>query len=87
MSKLTLCLMMLALVAISGCAQMDKYARAAIAAEELVNSLRINISSGNVSFPAYLAAPGVEGLWPGVVMIHSFRGLEPGYMALGDRTL
>jgi len=38
-----------------------------------------------MTFPAYLAAPAAEGKWPGIVMIHSFRGLEPGYETLADQ--
>ncbi|OYV08777.1 MAG: carboxymethylenebutenolidase [Methanosaeta sp. ASP1-1] len=74
MRKLALCLMMIALVAVSGCAQTEKSHETAA-----------NISSGSLSYPAYLAAPGKEGIWPGVVMIHSFNGLEPGYLSLADR--
>ena len=88
MNKLMLCLLMIALVAISGCAQMEKsnekIAVDQVAVEEVSNE-SLNISSGNMTFPAYLAAPAGEGKWPGVVMIHSFNGLEPGYMTLADQ--
>lgn len=83
MSKLVLGLLMIALVAISGCAQMDKSEKDAAVSQ--VKSESVNISSGNMTFPAYLAVPVAEGKWPGVVMIHSFNGLEPGYMTLADR--
>jgi carboxymethylenebutenolidase len=83
MRKLALCLMMIVLVAVSGCAQTEKSDETA--AIEQISSERVNISSGSLSYPAYLAAPGKEGIWPGVVMIHSFNGLEPGYLSLADR--
>jgi carboxymethylenebutenolidase len=106
MSKLVLGLLMIAIVAISGCAQMAesneqvKAGQAAAEAEgqaaveqdavdqaalEQVTNESLNISSGNMDYPAYLAAPSAEGKWPAVVMIHSFNGLEPGYMAMADQ--
>jgi carboxymethylenebutenolidase len=45
----------------------------------------LNVSSGDTAFPAYLASPTLTGKWPGIVMIHSFNGLEPGYMTLADQ--
>ena len=83
MSKLVLCLLMIALVAISGCAQMDKNEEGAAVSQ--VKSESINISSGDMIFPTYLAVPTAEGKWPAVVMIHSFNGLESGYMTLADQ--
>ena len=78
MRKTVLCLLMIALVAISGCAQME---------EKIVQvkNESLNVSSGDMAFPAYLAAPTLTGKWPGIVMIHSFNGLEPGYIALADQ--
>jgi carboxymethylenebutenolidase len=79
MSRLVLlCLLMIAFVAISGCAQMDKTV-------EKIKNESVNISSGNMAFPAYLAAPTETGKWPGIVMIHSFYGLELGYKTLADQ--
>jgi carboxymethylenebutenolidase len=74
--------MMIALVAVSGCAQTGE--RQENAAEQIKGE-KVNISSGSLSYPAYLAAPGKEGVWPGVVMIHSCNGLEPGYLSLADK--
>ena len=82
MRVLILCLMMIALVAVSGCAQTGEMQENA--AEEIKGE-KVNISSGSLSYPAYLASPSGEGIWPGVVMIHSFNGLEPGYLSLADR--
>ena len=88
MNKLMLCLLMIVLVAISGCAQMEKsnekIAVDQVAVEQVSNE-SLNISSGNMTFPAYLAAPAGEGKWPAVVMIHSVNGLEPGYITLADQ--
>ena len=83
MNKLALCLLMISLVAISGCAQSDRNEEA-LASKQVISE-SVNISSGNMTFPAYLAAPAAEGKWPGIVMIHSFRGLEPGYETLADQ--
>jgi carboxymethylenebutenolidase len=83
MNKLAPCILMIALVAISGCAQTDRNQE--IVALKQVKSESVNISSENMTYPAYLAAPAAEGIWPGIVMIHSFRGLEPGYETLADR--
>jgi carboxymethylenebutenolidase len=68
---------MIAFVAISGCAQLNN-------TTEQVKNESLNISSGNMTYPAYLAAPTATGKSPGVVMIHSFNGLEPGYIAMAD---
>lgn len=78
MRKTVLCLLMIAFVAISGCAQMEKNIGQ-------VKNESLNVSSGDTAFPAYLAAPTEIGKWPGIVMIHSFNGLEPGYMTLADQ--
>jgi carboxymethylenebutenolidase len=43
------------------------------------------IMAGGKSYPAYLAAPATLGKHPGLVLIHSFNGLEPGYKVMCDR--
>jgi carboxymethylenebutenolidase len=78
MKRLIICLLMIAFVGISGCAQMN-------GPTGQVKNESLNISSGNMSFPAYLAAPAATGKWPGVVLIHSYLGLEPGYLTLVDK--
>ncbi len=64
----------------------------------LVEGATADIESGNFTYPAYVAAPAPTGdeeqdegedaselaKYPGVVMIHSFNGLEPGYLNLAD---
>ena len=54
MSKLVLCLLMIALVAISGCAQMEKSNEKDCCCKPGEINESINISSGNMTFPAYL---------------------------------
>lgn len=78
MHKLALCLLVIAVVAISGCAQTNETVK-------LVQNESLNISSQGMVFPAYLATPTSAGEWPGIVLIHSFNGLEPGYKAMADK--
>ncbi len=78
MKRLVVYLLMIAFVGVSGCAQMNS-------PMQQVKNESLNISSGGMSFPAYLAAPTATGKWPGVVLIHSFYGLEPGYLTLVDK--
>jgi len=39
----------------------------------------ISIVADGKTYPAYFAVPAVPGRHPGIVLIHSFNGLEPGY--------
>ena len=39
----------------------------------------VTVSSGGQDYPAYLASPEAEGVYPGIVLLHSFRGLQDGY--------
>jgi carboxymethylenebutenolidase len=64
----------------------------------LVESATVDIESVNLTYPAYVTAPAPTGdeeedegedtsetaKYPGIVMIHSFNGLEPGYLDLAD---
>ena len=49
------------------------------------NNETVQIISGGVNYPAYLAAPSEEGKLPALVLMHSFRGLEPGYKSMIDK--
>jgi carboxymethylenebutenolidase len=49
-----------------------------------MKSETVNIQSRGQLFPAYLAYPEGSGRYPGIVMIHSFTGLEPGYKDMAD---
>jgi carboxymethylenebutenolidase len=50
-----------------------------------VQTATVNITSENRTYKAYTAAPTEEGSYPAVVLIHSFRGFEPGYQEMVDR--
>lgn len=43
------------------------------------------ITSGGQDYESYLAAPSVPGTYPGIVLIHSFNGLEQGYRDMTDQ--
>ena len=40
--------------------------------------------SRRAAYPAYVAAPADAGRHPGLVLLHSFNGLEPGYRTMVD---
>jgi carboxymethylenebutenolidase len=44
-----------------------------------------SITVDGKAYPAYVAAPGLSGKHPGIVLLHSFNGLEPGYKVMCDR--
>jgi len=44
----------------------------------------VDITSGGQAYKSYLAAPASGGLYPGIVLIHSFNGLEEGYKTMVD---
>ncbi len=50
-----------------------------------IKTLKVNIKSENRTYPAYTAAPAAEGNYPAIVLIHSFKGFEPGYKKMVDR--
>lgn len=81
MKRWIFCMLVIALLAVSGCAGVDK----ATNESGKVQSSRVNIVSENKTYPAYLAVPSWEGRKPAVVLIHSFNGLEPGYLNLTDK--
>jgi carboxymethylenebutenolidase len=47
-------------------------------------SATVNISGSGKIYPAYVSAPVNAGKYPGIVLLHSFNGLEPGYLTLVD---
>jgi carboxymethylenebutenolidase len=78
MKILILGLLIFALVAISGCTEKVN------TGEVQVQGKTVEITSGGLVYPAYIAAPeGVEKK-PAVVLVHSFNGLEPGYLNMTD---
>ncbi len=49
-----------------------------------VESGDVEVTSGGQAYLSYLAAPADGGPYPGIVLIHSFRGLEEGYRTMVD---
>jgi carboxymethylenebutenolidase len=45
----------------------------------------ISITAEGKTYPAYIAVPLSSGKHPGLVLLHSFNGLEPGYREMCDR--
>jgi carboxymethylenebutenolidase len=45
----------------------------------------INVASGGKDYASYINAPPTPGRKPGIVLVHSFNGLEQGYKDLVDR--
>jgi carboxymethylenebutenolidase len=72
--------MIILIVCIAGCTASDGGAD-----EGIPEGMSVNITSSGLSYPAYIVAPGGSGPYPGIVLIHSFNGLEPGYESLVDR--
>ncbi len=50
-----------------------------------IKSESVKILSLGYSYPAYLAAPITETRNPALVLIHSFKGLEPGYKTMIEK--
>jgi carboxymethylenebutenolidase len=50
-----------------------------------VESGDVAIMSGGQAYVSYLAAPTEGGPYPGIVLIHSFNGLEDGYRTMTDQ--
>jgi carboxymethylenebutenolidase len=50
-----------------------------------VEGTDLDVMSGGQAYRSYLAAPTAGGPYPGIVLIHSFNGLEEGYRTLTDR--
>lgn len=80
MKRWIFCMLVIALLVISGCIVEERTTE-----QGKVQSSKVEIVSENRTYPAYLAAPSWEGRKPAVVLIHSFNGLEPGYLNLTDK--
>jgi carboxymethylenebutenolidase len=50
-----------------------------------VMSEEVEITSDGQAYASYLAAPTEDGTYPGIVLIHSFNGLEEGYRTMTDQ--
>ncbi len=51
---------------------------------QAVKSADVEVTSGGQGYSSYIATPAEEGAYPGIVLIHSFRGLEEGYRTMTD---
>jgi carboxymethylenebutenolidase len=60
-------------------------AAAQVAETAKVQSGDVDVTSGGKAYVSYLAAPSEGGPYPGVILIHSFRGLEEGYRTMADQ--
>lgn len=80
MKKILLIGMVLLIVCIAGCIETDEGENG-----PMPEGASVDITSNGQVYPAYLAAPNGDGLYPGIVLIHSFNGLEPGYRDLVER--
>jgi carboxymethylenebutenolidase len=95
MRRIIQCLLLVAVVAImAGCVTDDAGNTTAPGgadgpgsdnASAPVNGNRVNVTSAGQSYPAYVAAPTSGGPYPGIVLLHSFNGLEQGYVDMIDR--
>ncbi|MCX9081833.1 MAG: dienelactone hydrolase family protein [Candidatus Methanoperedens sp.] len=78
MKLLILSLIMISFVVISGCTEKTD------SSNQSIRNENVEIMSQNLAYPAYLAEPAEAGKMPAIVLIHSFRGLEPGYKTISD---
>jgi carboxymethylenebutenolidase len=55
-------------------------------AQEMVaiESADVDVMSADQAYASYVAAPAEGGPYPGIVLIHSFNGLEEGYRTMTD---
>lgn len=80
MKVLIASLLMLFVLVISGCTEKTESS----ASTRLIRSANVEIMSENMAYPAYLAQPTEGGKKAAIVLIHSFNGLEPGYINITD---
>jgi carboxymethylenebutenolidase len=59
----------------------------ALSAQDMlpVESADVEVTSGGQIYQSYLSAPGEGGPYPGIILIHSFNGLEDGYRTMVDQ--
>lgn len=50
-----------------------------------VMSEDVEVMSGGQAYQSYLSAPSDDNTYPGIVLIHSFNGLEEGYRTMTDQ--
>lgn len=63
------------------------FSAATVHAQETMNAEGgdVAVTSGGQDYASYLAAPSQPGVYPAIVLIHSFRGLEQGYRDMTDQ--
>lgn len=54
------------------------------AQDETPTGTDVEVTSGDQAYQSYLSAPASGGPYPGIVLIHSFNGLEQGYKDMVD---
>ena len=69
---------------LAGCTNAQTASNPPAAAAPVPGSMT-TIPAAGKTYPAYLAAPSTPGTHPGLVLIHSFNGLEQGYRDMCDR--
>lgn len=58
-----------------------------IAQEDMltVSAENVEISSDGMAYDSYLAFPDAEGVYPAIVLVHSFNGMEQGYLDMTEQ--
>lgn len=69
---------LLMLVLITGTAAAQAQDRLAVVSED------ISVTSGEQAYQSYIAYPESEAVYPAVVLIHSFNGMQDGYREMTD---
>lgn len=81
MKEILVILGIFSLMLIAGCIAPDDGAGGNITMAGTV----VELESGGQKYPAYIAAPPGGGRYPGIVLLHSVNGLEPGYKDIVNR--
>lgn len=50
-----------------------------------IERTEVTITSGDLDYPSFIAAPTEGGPYPAIVLMHSIRGLEEGYLTMTDQ--
>ncbi|HZK30741.1 MAG TPA: dienelactone hydrolase family protein [Methanoregula sp.] len=82
LSSAIFCLLVLAAFA-AGCTN-AKQANTTPLPSSVTGSM-ISITADQKTYPAYISVPTFTGKHPGIILLHSFNGLEPGYKVMCDR--
>ncbi|MGB9929778.1 MAG: dienelactone hydrolase family protein [Methanosarcina sp.] len=85
MKKLFLLLFIVCLLGGSGIAVSSGNDQLVQEPSKVIQNSTINLTNENKTYEAYTAAPAKEGNYPGIVLIHSFNGFQPGYQNIADK--